>query len=82
MTLTEIIRANVAFVERSNVTVTCDSSHSWVSIDGANGENVFLQGDEADTFNDAFEKLYNDAGDVSMDDCRAHLAYDYLDALA
>jgi hypothetical protein len=80
MTLSQIILANAAYVGRSNVTVTCNSSQSTVSIQSADGE-AFLQGQEADEFNDEVERLYNEAGDVTMDDCRAHVAYDYVDTL-
>lgn len=81
MTLSQVILANAAYVERSGVTIECDTAYSTVSIKSADGE-AFLQGQEADEFNNEVERLYNEAGDVSMDDVRAHKAYDYLDVLA
>jgi hypothetical protein len=80
MTLTQTILANAAFVANSGVTVTCDTAYSTVSIDSVDG-NVFLQDSEADTFNDEVERLWNLAGDVTIEDCRAHMAYDYLHLL-
>lgn len=72
MTLTEVIRATAA--RTAAVTVTVNKAQSWVSI----GADVFMQGDEADAFLDEAERIWNEAGDVGIDEVYACLAEPYL----
>lgn len=75
-TLTALIRAATAYV--GDTVIECDTAFSTVAI----GSDIFLQGQEADEFNDAAERLWNETGDTTIDECRAHLARPYLDCLA
>ncbi|WP_085483795.1 hypothetical protein [Paraburkholderia susongensis] len=75
MTLTQIIRAGADYAGDAHIEV--NSAQEWVSI----GDEVFLQGDEARVFIDEAERLWNEAGDVGIDECWAHLAGPYLDSL-
>lgn len=77
-TLIEIIRADAAWVERSGVTIECDSAYSTVAI----GDDIFMQGDEADAFNDEAERLWNETQETTMEECRAHLARQYIESLS
>jgi hypothetical protein len=74
-TLSEIIRSDAAYV--GDTVIECNSRFSTVSI----GSDIFLQGQEADEFNDAAERLWNETGDTTIDECRAHLAKPYIDCL-
>ena len=76
MTLTEIIRADALYL--TNVRVECDSRYSTVEI----GDDIFLQGQEADEFNDKVERLWNLTGDTTKDECAKHLAKPYVDCLS
>lgn len=73
--LCEIIRTTAWRVRDVNIDV--DSSYSTVAI----GDNIFMQGQEADEFIDEARKLYEQAQHVSMDDCYACLAEPYLECL-
>lgn len=82
MNLSDIIRADAAYVTASGFTVSCDSAYSTVAItEGRTGECVFMQGDEADAFNDECETLHTRTGDTTMDECAAHLARPYVESL-
>lgn len=81
MELIEIVRRNVQEVKASGVTVTANSSQSWVAIDNADNVGILLQGQEADEFNDEVERLWNELGEVTIDEVRAHLAHPYLTIL-
>jgi len=83
MTLSEIIRQNVKFVSDSEVTVVVNRSQSWVTITDNNDEDEFvsLQGDDAEKFIEEADELFQKVGDVSLQECYEHLAYDYLDLL-
>lgn len=74
-TLSEIIRSDAAYV--GDTVIECNNALSTVAI----GSDIFLQGQEADEFNDAAERLWNETGDTTMEDCRAHLAKPYIDCL-
>lgn len=74
-TLSEIIRSDAAYV--GDTVIECNSAFSTVAI----GSDIFLQGQEADEFNDAVESLWNETGDTTIEDCRAHLAKPYIDCL-
>jgi hypothetical protein len=80
-TLVEIIQEDARYIERSRVTITADTAHSWVCIADEDGNECFMQGHEADEFNDRAEQLYNDAQLVTLEECRAHLARPYAENL-
>lgn len=80
-TLTTVILEDSEWVERLNFTIKCDSARSTVSIDSSIGDHIFMQGQEADEFNDAAEKLWNETQNTTMDECRAHLARPYIETL-
>ncbi len=54
--------------------VTVDYRYDTVDIDG----EYFLQGDEAAEFIDSARRLYDEAQYVTMDECYAHIASQYL----
>lgn len=83
MNLSDIIRQNVEFVSNSQVSVKVDRSMSQVVIssDTDEDEYVALQGHDADNFIEEADKLFEQVGDVSLQECYEHLAYDYLDLL-
>lgn len=83
MNLSDIIRQNVKFVEDSQVTVKVDRPFDQVVISSDTDEDewVSLQGDDAERFIKEADELYEKAGDVSLQECYEHLAYDYLDLL-
>ncbi len=72
VTLTEIVKAYC-----TDTVIECDVAFSTVAI----GDDIFLQGQEADEFNDAVERLWNETGDTTIEECRAHLARPYVDCL-
>jgi hypothetical protein len=80
-TLVEIIQEDARYVERSRVTITANTVRSWVCIADEDGNEVFMQGQEADEFNDRATQLYNDAQLVTLEECRAHLARPYVDSM-
>ncbi|MBB5409258.1 hypothetical protein HDG34_003199 [Paraburkholderia sp. HC6.4b] len=70
----EIIRTSAWRVR--NVTIDVNESMPTVAI----GENVFLQGEEADNFIEAAKGLYEQAQTVTMDDCYACVAHPYVES--
>jgi hypothetical protein len=72
--LDEIIR--VAAWRVRDVTIEVDESMPTVAI----GENVFLQGEEAEHFIDTAKELYGQAQTVTMDDCYACVAHPYAES--
>jgi hypothetical protein len=69
----ELIRISAWHVR--NVRIDVDEHMPTVTI----GENVFLQGEEADNFIEAAEKLYEQAQTVTMDHCYACVAHPYVE---
>ena len=76
--LKEIIEFDSKYVADTEVTV--DDRFPTVSIGGEDG--VFLDGHEAEAFVDEAKKLYEQVGDVTLDDCYRHLAKPFVDALS
>jgi hypothetical protein len=76
--LKEIIEFDSKYIADTEVTV--DERFPTVSIGGEEG--VFLDGDEAENFVGEAKKLYQEVGDVILEDCYRHLAKPYVDALA
>lgn len=71
MTLTEIVRNGAALVK--GVVIEVDELHDTVAI----GDYAFLQGDEAVSFIESARDLYEQCGDVGIDECYAYLAEQY-----
>jgi len=80
MTLTEIILADA---ERArNLTVHVESIYGTVSIRGDGpGQECFLQGDEGSAFIDEARRLWEESGEVTMQDVYLHLALPYAENL-
>ena len=74
-TTKEIIAQSVTYA--AGVEIEVDSPFSTVSIGGPDG--VFLDGHQADAFIDEARKLYEEVGDVTIDDCYAHVAKPYIE---
>jgi len=73
--LTEIIQTGARYA--SSVSIDVDEARGTVAI----GDGIFLQGDEGYAFIDEARALWNQAGDVGIDECYACLAGPYLDCL-
>lgn len=72
MTLTEVIKAASKRVEEY-ADVVIERCIGTVTIAGTGGDDIFLQGDEADQFIATVDGLYADAGDVTIDEAaRCH----------
>jgi hypothetical protein len=76
-TMKEIIADSVKYA--ADVEIEVNSAFSTVSIGGPEG--VFLDGHQADEFIAEARKLYEEVGDVTLDDCYAHVAKGYIDCL-
>jgi len=77
VSLSKIVKEDAAWVERSGIEIDADSKYSTVAI----GDDIFMQGQEADEFNEETERIYNLTGDTTMDECAAHLARPYIECL-
>ncbi|MGF6604364.1 hypothetical protein P3T23_009119 [Paraburkholderia sp. GAS448] len=69
----ELIRISAWHVR--NVKIDVDELMPTVAI----GENIYLQGEEADHFIEAAKELYEQAQTVTMDDCYACVAHPYVE---
>jgi hypothetical protein len=82
MNLSDMVRA--AHARMADVMVDVDESFGSVSIgDPDNGDEgcVFMQGDEADQFIESARSLYEELGDVTIDEVWAYLAEPYAETL-
>jgi hypothetical protein len=77
-TLKEIIEYDAKYV--GDVEIVVKTGLPTVSIGGEDG--VFLQGHDAEVFVDEANRLYKEVGDVTLEDCYAHLAKPYVDAMS
>ena len=77
---TKYIYQQAQFTRNSNVTVDCDSGYSTVAIDGID-DGVFMQGDEADTFNAEVEKLCKRYPSLDTETAELALAWPYVETL-
>lgn len=79
--LSEIIRADAAYMK--NVTVEVNRRLPTVGIkdDSGRQQSVFMQGDDADSFIFAFDALTEQAPDVNFEDIELHLAKPYVDCI-
>jgi hypothetical protein len=76
---TRFIHEAADFVRNSGFTVTIDSPFSWVSIDGPDDENVFMQGEEAETFIDEVRTLCKRYPSLTEDTAALALAKPYVE---
>ena len=81
MKLIDILNASADFVRNSNVTVLRNRSQSWVDFRHGADTFAFLQGDEADQFNDECERVWNEVGELGMDVVELALTEPYLDLM-
>lgn len=78
MELSQVLIQSAETTRNSGVTVTRNTSQSWVSFDRDHFNVAFLQGHEADAFNDDCEQVYNDVQTLDMDIVELALAEPYL----
>lgn len=77
MTLTDTILA--AAGRMADVTVNIDNHLGTVCISTPGQEDIFMQGDDAEQFIAAVDEMYDEAGDVTEDQCALCLAEPYTD---
>lgn len=73
MDLADIIRQQSALCE--DIYIDVDTTLPCVAI----GDDLFMQGDEAQAFIDEAEALYEKAQTVSMEECYACVAWPYIE---
>ncbi|MGZ8887997.1 MAG: hypothetical protein ACXW1D_00395 [Halobacteriota archaeon] len=78
MNLADVLTQSAQFVINSNVTVERECSYSTVSFYHNNDIFAFLQGHEADEFNDECERVYNEVQTLGMGVVELALAEPYL----
>ena len=78
MNLSDLIRQSAEWTRNSNVEIDVDESFGTVAI----GELAFMQGDEADSFIESANDLYEKCGDVTIDECYEYLAWSYIECLS
>ena len=76
-TMQEIIAADVIYAGDTEIEV--NTLMPSVLIGGPDG--VFLDGHEAENFLAEAKKLYEELGDVTLDDIYKHLAKNWIDSL-
>jgi hypothetical protein len=78
MSISDMVRA--AYARMADVCVDVDESFGGVAI-GAPEEGIYMQGDEANEFIAAAQALYDELGDVTIDEVYAYMAEPYADSL-
>jgi len=88
MTLIEIYEQQAKYVRDSGYIVAVNSPFSWVSIKPSNPNNppddkdeIFLQGDEADTFINGVEEMWEAVQHMDREAVELAYAYPYLECL-
>jgi len=66
-------------MKAAGIDVDCDSSYSTVAISCRGEDDLFMQGDEADSFIDECRKLWNRYPSLPMDVCEMALAEAYTE---
>jgi hypothetical protein len=81
MTLTEIIQDRASHCR--GVTVEVNKRYGWVCIkdDAGKQEDIFFQGDSAVEFITKCERWWEEAGDVTEEECWLSEALDYVECL-
>ena len=82
MTLTNSERHQIRSAQQQ-VYVRVDTRHDWVEISDQEDANnsVFLQGDEAYQYIQKAKAMYEEKGDISLEEARYFFAWDYLDVI-
>jgi hypothetical protein len=65
----------------ADVTVDMNRSYGTVTIDIVGGESIFLQGDEADNFIAEVDRIYDEAQNVTEDECALCVASPYAESV-
>jgi hypothetical protein len=78
MRLIDDITCSADFVRHQGVTVDRNRAQSWVSFDHGGKSFAFLQGQEADEFNDECERVWNEVGELGMNVVELAAARPYL----
>jgi len=81
MQLSDIIQNNIAAVDKAGVSVHVVSILGHVSIKDTKGNEVFLQGDDGSCFISKSKALWDEVGNIGMDEAYKFYAYDYLELL-
>ena len=76
-----VIDRNIQAVNDAGVLVQAISIFGTVSIRDMKGNKIFLQGDEGSAFISQAKALYDELGDISLQEACEFYAYDYLDLL-
>ncbi len=79
--LTDIIRQTAQLSANSGGTVDLSPHLSTVAISWGDGCECFMQGQEADEFNDRVRALWEESGDTTMEDCALCEAWPYIESL-
>ena len=66
-------------MKAAGIDVDCDSSYSTVCISAPGQDDIFMQGDEADSFIEECCNLWNRYPSLPMDVCEMALAEPYTD---
>ena len=75
--LSDIIRADAQYVSDSGIIVDWSCEYGTVTI----GNDVFLQGDEADSLIALASKLYRQSGNVTMMQAMMSVAKTYVECM-
>lgn len=81
MELKDIVESQAKFVRNSGVTVEVTRNMPWVDIKDNEGGEVFLQGDDAETFVTNLDELSDKLPDVDFETIELACAYDYIHLL-
>jgi hypothetical protein len=77
-TLSELVKASAERMK--DVTVDLDRSMGTVAISCDSAENdIFFEGHEAEEFLQAVDKLYEETGDCTEDECALNVAEPYAE---
>ena len=79
--LTDIIRQTAQLSTNSGGSVDMRPHLSTVAISWGDGCECFMQGQEADEFNDRVRALWEKSGDTTMEDCALCEAWPYIENL-
>lgn len=81
MELKDIIESQAKFVRNSGVTVEVTRNMPWIDIKDKDGNEVFMQGDDAVNFVNALDELSDKLPNVDFETIELACAYDYIHLL-
>lgn len=81
MKLVDIVTSQAKFVYNSGVTVSITRNMPWVDIKAGESGELFLQGDDAETFIDKLDKLSEQLPDVDFETLELACAYEFVHML-